>query len=139
MPQWRPRNQIRRGVMEVLMKFAKLFSLAALVLLTASLASAQIAVNPNDDACWQSLSSLRACQTVQLERAASQAERCTSFPEYQCAPEPEAATKHSQAKETKSEKKGPATGVTAFQTHVPRTTDSKEGSNAAVILLDSSR
>jgi hypothetical protein len=118
------------------MKFAKLFSLAALVLLTASLASAQITVDPNDDSCWQSLSSLRACQTVQLERAASQAERCTSFPEYQCAPEAEATPSHSQAQQQKSERKGPAAGVTAFQAH-PARANSNEGSNAAVVLLNS--
>ncbi len=96
------------------MKIAKLLSLVALILITASLASAQVTVDPNDDGCWQSLSSLRACQIAQQQLVTAQAASCTSFPEYQCIPEPEAAPQHTQAKK---QSRAVTQGVTAFQTH----------------------
>ncbi len=83
------------------MKIAKLLSLLALILITASLVSAQGAVDVNDDSCWQSLSSLRACQIAQQQLVTAQAERCTSFPEYQCTPEPESIRLNVEAKKAR--------------------------------------
>jgi hypothetical protein len=40
----------------------------------------------NNDACWQSLSSLHACELAQQQREMDYAQRCTSYPEYQCQP-----------------------------------------------------
>ena len=40
----------------------------------------------NNDACWQSLSSLHACELAQQQREMDYAQRCTSYPEYQCLP-----------------------------------------------------
>jgi len=45
--------------------------------------------DPHDGACWQSLSTLRACELHQYDRAVDQAERCTSYPECQCRPSAE--------------------------------------------------
>ncbi len=102
------------------MKTAKLFSLVALILITASLSSAQVTVDSNvdsnNDACWQSLSSLRACQIAQQQLVTAQTERCTSFPEYQCTSEPEAAPTHVQAKKSSKAKAGMQGGA-GFQAH----------------------
>jgi hypothetical protein len=40
----------------------------------------------HDDACWASLEALRTCELAQEKLAIEQAERCTSYPEYQCMP-----------------------------------------------------
>jgi hypothetical protein len=45
--------------------------------------------DPNDSACWQSVEALHNCAQVQNDRAIAQAERCTSYPEYQCEAEPD--------------------------------------------------
>ena len=42
--------------------------------------------DPYDEGCWQSLSALHACELERYNRAMDQAERCTSYPEYQCKP-----------------------------------------------------
>jgi len=69
-------------------KLLKLLSIAALLLLAVSTVSAQNNLpDPNDSACWQSLEALHNCAQVQNDRAMAQAERCTSYPEYQCEPE----------------------------------------------------
>ena len=107
------------------MKIAKLLALMALVVLTASLASAQIIVNPNDDACWQDISSLRACQAAQVRLAEEQAQRCTSFPEYQCAPDEQTVTTPAKMQGLKSEGKDSTSGVMAFGTSTQRTQKSR--------------
>lgn len=97
------------------MKIARLISLLSSMVLTAALAQAQIAVDPNNDSCWDSLTSLRACQTLEVERAAAQAQQCTSFPEYQCTPDTATVAAPVEAKKTKkSDVMGAASG---FQPH----------------------
>ncbi len=69
------------------MKLQKLIAVGILLLLSAAALSAQNALpNPNDDACWSSLAALRVCQLQAYEQAMDQAQRCTSYPEYQCLP-----------------------------------------------------
>jgi len=60
-----------------------------MILSVAPLSAQNVLPDPQDDACWQSLSALHACQLEQYNRAMDQAERCTSYPEYQCMPVPE--------------------------------------------------
>jgi hypothetical protein len=67
------------------MKLQKIIAVGILLLLSAAALSAQNALpNPNDDACWSSLAALRACELQAYDRAMDQAQRCTSYPEYQC-------------------------------------------------------
>ncbi len=69
------------------MKLQKLIPVALLLLLSVATLSAQNTLpSPNDDACWSSLSALRACQLQAYDKAMDQAQRCTSYPEYQCFP-----------------------------------------------------
>ena len=69
------------------MKITMLVITGIFLLMSAATLSAQNALpNPNNDACWQSLSSLRACQLAQYEHEIDYAQRCTSYPEYQCLP-----------------------------------------------------
>src|SRR5689334_17234340 len=101
------------------MKIAKFLSLFALVVLTASLASAQITVDSNDDSCWQNISSLRACQAAQQRLAELQAQQCTSFPEYQCAPEEQPATAPAKMQGLKSKEEAVTPGATAVWIQAP--------------------
>ena len=79
------------------MKIQELVAIGILLLGSAAAQSAQNPLpNPHDDACWQSLSALRACELEQYDRVMDQAERCTSYPEYQCMP----ATEQSASVET---------------------------------------
>ena len=69
------------------MKLQKLIPIGILLLLSVATLSAQSALpNPHDDACWSSLDALRACQLQAYDKAMDQAQRCTSYPEYQCLP-----------------------------------------------------
>ena len=69
------------------MKLQKLIPVGILLLLSVASLSAQSALpNPHDDACWSSLDALRACQLQAYDKAMDQAQRCTSYPEYQCLP-----------------------------------------------------
>ena len=69
------------------MKLQKLIPVGILLLLSVATLSAQNSLpNPHDDACWSSLSALRACQLQAYDQALDQAQRCTSYPEYQCLP-----------------------------------------------------
>jgi len=106
------------------MKIAKLISLLSVMILTAALAQAQLAVDPANDSCWDSLSSLRACQQVEVQRAAAQAQQCTSFPEYQCTPEQSVAQPRVESKKDskKQDVKGAVNGLHAHA-----------GSNAAMV------
>jgi hypothetical protein len=79
------------------MKLQKLIPVGILLLLSVATLSAQNALpNPHDDACWSSLGTLRACQIQAYDAAMDQAQRCTSYPEYQCLPadQPEQKVKH---------------------------------------------
>jgi hypothetical protein len=72
------------------MKFLNISLAGAMFLLAASSLLAQNNLpDPDDSACWQSLTALHQCAQLQQDRAASQAQRCTSYPEYQCEPESE--------------------------------------------------
>ncbi len=63
----------------------KIALIGTLSLIFAATLSAQSALlNPQDDNCWSSLNALRACQTRAYDQAQSYAQRCTSYPEYQC-------------------------------------------------------
>ena len=44
--------------------------------------------DPKDSSCWESLTALRACSLEQYNRELDYEQRCTSYPEYQCAPAP---------------------------------------------------
>ena len=67
------------------MKTLKLISISVLLLVSVATLSAQTSLpNPHDDACWSSLGALRACQLQAFDQAVDYAQRCTSYPEYQC-------------------------------------------------------
>jgi len=67
------------------MKTLKLVTIGALLLVSVATVSAQTSLpNPQDDACWSSLAALRACQLKTYDLAVDYAQRCSSYPEYQC-------------------------------------------------------
>jgi hypothetical protein len=69
------------------MKIQKTILVGTLLLLSVAGLSAQnTLLDPNDDACWSSLAALRACELQAYDHAMDQAQRCTSYPEYQCLP-----------------------------------------------------
>ena len=99
--------------------------LGILFVLTVAPLSAQNSVpNPNESSCWESVSALRACAEQQYKRELDYEQRCTSYPEYQCAPVPEqnvsTAKKAKKAAKPKSE-----------QTSVAVTQPSESDSTAA--------
>ncbi|MGB8769514.1 MAG: hypothetical protein WCC92_07865 [Candidatus Korobacteraceae bacterium] len=88
------------------MRLQKLIPVALLLLVSAATLSAQNTLpNPHDDTCWSSLSALRACELQAYDKAMDQAQRCTSYPEYQCLP---AAEQPQQKMSSKSSAKGVA-------------------------------
>ena len=69
------------------MKMKLMLVTGILLLLSAAVLPAQSTLpDANNDSCWQSLSSLHACQLAQQQRETDYAQRCTSYPEYQCLP-----------------------------------------------------
>jgi hypothetical protein len=67
------------------MKNLKLISIGVLLLVSVATLSAQTSLpNPHDDACRSSLAALRACQLQAYDQAVAYAQRCNSYPEYQC-------------------------------------------------------
>ena len=69
------------------MKIQKFVGMGILLLGFAAGLSAQNSMSiSHDDACWENLAALRACELAQENRAIEQAERCNSYPEYQCMP-----------------------------------------------------
>lgn len=77
------------------MKIKTLVITGILLLMSAVALPAQNTLpDANNDSCWQSLSSLRACQLAEQQREADYAQRCTSYPEYQCIPATEQHTKN---------------------------------------------
>lgn len=89
------------------MKLLKFLSLPALLLATSFLFAQSNLPDPDDSACWQSLAALHDCVQAQQDRAMAQAERCTSYPEYQCQPEPQQNVHQARLQKQKS------TGTTA--------------------------
>jgi len=69
-------------------KFRALTFAGILFVLSVAPLSAQNSLpNPNAS-CWESLAALRACSLEQYNRELDYEQRCTSYPEYQCAPAP---------------------------------------------------
>ncbi|HUI83697.1 MAG TPA: hypothetical protein VL240_05710 [Candidatus Binatia bacterium] len=67
------------------MKAQKLILVGILLLVSAAALSAQNTLpDPHNDSCWSSVDALRACQLQAYERAQDYAQRCSSYPEYQC-------------------------------------------------------
>ena len=99
----------------------KSFALLGIVLLgLVSWVSAQNSLpNPNDDNCWSSLTALRACQIQAYDEAQDYAQRCTSYPEYQCndyyQPPQKAAAKASPKADAKSTRTTPSSTAASPQ------------------------
>jgi len=95
-----------------------LLTAAVLLIATSSLSSAQNTLpDPNDSTCWQSLEALHECAQVQNDRAMAQAERCTSYPEYQCEPESEQPQQTARAAQLQKKQKSKAGSAAAMQSH----------------------
>jgi|SRR6516164_8959091 len=58
--------------------------------------------DPYNDACWQNLAALRACEEAEYDRATDFAQRCTSYPEYQCEAGKERSVSAEERTKTKS-------------------------------------
>src|SRR5208282_6419264 len=81
------------------MKLQKLMLIGILLLVSVAALSAQNTLpDPHNDACWSSLDALHACQLQAYNAAVEQAERCTSYPEYQCLPAQEQSQQKVSAK-----------------------------------------
>ncbi len=94
------------------MKTLKLLSIGVLLLVSVATLSAQNTLpNPNNDSCWSSLAALRACQLQAYQQEQDYAQRCTSYPEYQCIPEyvPMTKTSAKQAKPVATSAAAPST------------------------------
>ncbi|MGA7461740.1 MAG: hypothetical protein WBW69_16035 [Candidatus Korobacteraceae bacterium] len=79
------------------MKTLKVASVGMLFLLlsVASMAAQNTMPDPNNASCWSSLAALHACQLQAYQQEQDYAQRCTSYPEYQCIPESVSMTKTS--------------------------------------------
>jgi len=109
------------------MKLLKILTIAGLLLVAASALSAQNSLpDPDDNSCWQSLDALHACAQAQNDRALAQAERCTSYPEYQCEPEPQSTQNAHVAKIQKQKAK-------AASARSQQTSGDSSGSEAVVV------
>ena len=80
------------------MKLQNLVLIGLLLLGSVATVAAQNSLpNPNDDSCWSSVAALRACQLKVYNEEQDYAQRCTSYPEYQCnnyyQPQPKASAK----------------------------------------------
>jgi CHAD domain-containing protein len=110
--------------------------LTAVLLLVAasSLSSAQNNLaDPTDTACWQSLETLHNCAQVQNDRAMAQAERCTSYPEYQCEPESEQPQQVMHEARLQKQKKSKVGSAAAVQSH--QTPANNSGSDAVIVNI----
>jgi hypothetical protein len=117
-------NQLWR----ITVKLLKFLSPAALLLLAASSLFAQTNMpDPNDSACWQSLAALHSCVQAENDRAMAQAERCTSYPEYQCQPEPEQPRHKQEAQLQKRQKKTDDEATTLVVNPAPANSPASEG------------
>jgi hypothetical protein len=80
------------------MKLQKLLVIGFLLVISVAAATAQNTLpNPNDDACWSNLNALRACQLRAYNAAQDYDQRCSSYPEYQCAPADEQQSREQAA------------------------------------------
>lgn len=74
------------------------------VLCVAPMSAQNSLPSPKDASCWEGVSALRACSLEQYNRELDYEQRCTSYPEYQCAPAPEQSASPSVAKSVKKSK-----------------------------------
>ena len=80
------------------MKLQKLLAIGFLLVISFAAAAAQNTLpNPNDNSCWSSLDALRACQLRAYNAARDYDQRCSSYPEYQCAPSDQQQTAENAA------------------------------------------
>lgn len=115
------------------MKLFKLSLIAATFLLAASSLLAQNSLpDANDSACWQSLSALHQCAQAQQDRAMYQAQRCTSYPEYQCEPSSEQPRQTAHMTHLQKQK---AKDAKAAAVQSRPTTSNGAGSDAVVVNL----
>ncbi len=79
------------------MKTLKLASVGMMFLLlsVASMAAQNTLPDPHNASCWSSVAALQACQLQAYQQEQDYAQRCTSYPEYQCIPEYVSMTKTS--------------------------------------------
>lgn len=95
------------------MKTLKLASVGMMFLLlsVASLAAQNTLPDPHNASCWSSVAALQACQLQAYQQEQDYAQRCTSYPEYQCIPEYVSMTKTSakQAKPIATSAAAPST------------------------------
>ena len=107
----------------------KITPVVMLLLVSALSLSAQSTLpDPHNDSCWSSLSSLRACQLQVEQEQQDYAQRCTSYPEYQCIPEYISLQRQPSAKHAANRvaaKTGTTVGHTASST-VPSETSSQQ-------------
>ena len=71
--------------------------------------------DPKDASCWESLTALRACSLEQYNRELDYEQRCTSYPEYQCAPAPEQSASPANTARSVKKSKGDKTAVAVTQ------------------------
>jgi|SRR5579862_1010386 len=103
------------------MKIQNFVMTALLLVVTAVTLPAQNTLpTANDNSCWSSLSALRACQLQTEERAQAYAERCSSYPEYQCNDYYQAPAQTSPSKmAAKADHSKPETKATAYGNSQP--------------------
>jgi len=117
----------------ITMKLLTILLTATLLLLTASAVSAQNSLpDTNDAACWQSLDALHDCAQAQQDRAMAQAERCTSYPEYQCEPE-SAQPQHVNTQEARLQKQKAKAASKAAQSR----NNSVDNSGSEAVIIQS--
>jgi hypothetical protein len=108
--------------MKLQKKLQKLIPVGTLLLLSVTTLAAQNSLpDPRDGSCWESLSALRGCQMEQYNRAMDEAERCTSYPEYQCMPASEPSDSREEMAKGTSKPNHGKTSAAAKQGSVPYT------------------
>ncbi|HEX8893279.1 MAG TPA: hypothetical protein VF783_08140 [Terriglobales bacterium] len=92
------------------MKLQKLLAIGFLLVISFAAATAQNTLpNPNDNSCWSSLDALRTCQLRAYNAAQDYDQRCSSYPEYQCAPSEQRQTSENAAAKQEKNKGSQAT------------------------------
>jgi hypothetical protein len=81
--------------------------------------------SPKDSSCWENLAALRACSLEQYNRELDYEQRCTSYPEYQCAPVPEQSASPTNMAKSMKKSKSDKTAVAVTQ---PSPTQSMDAS-----------
>jgi hypothetical protein len=111
-------------------KFRVLALIGVLSLLSVAPMSAQNSLpSPNDASCWESLTALRACSLEQYNRELDYEQRCTSYPEYQCAPAPEQSASPASTAKSMKKSKNDKTAIAVTQ---PSPSESMDATAASV-------